>query len=840
MQQSSQFAEQSHQGAMADNSSTNGNSWTILAPEVKESGVVSMGPLSEGQGELHAEPDLTQSSALSDTSTEQTHPPDPPQVTPLESSEDAAVLHSTTVKEDMASSIPAHVENLTSLTPDPGEQGAFGDDSESQPLIDTESFSDSYTHISPSPVSASLLGTSEEEEGLLQGEEKGELRKTLREECKPEEKVNEGDGLRRRNVSVPTPLYHRDDEEEEEEGEEEQFRQPQREGEGDIGFTLNKCIFGALILLGLGTIFFSEGDADAKDLKYPEVKKEWLSPDAQGDAPEGVQPPKILDKLAKEDQQIVSLQAKLQEQEVELKAAQLQVEEGTKERLRREELEAENQRMRGELDKLPALQKEYEQENERVKRESERVNKELEALPAMQKELEHLREKVMELTQSTVSVQAAMPSAGHEEVPSSQERKERKDKKAWDKQRKEKDLQTEKKEWKKDKNIKLGEQDDKGKSTKDRKELEKEEKQGRRKGEGKNRQKDHKQEDAQRWKLDDEKRELKERSGKREGKEDKKWEKDKHGEFVDRRQEKREKGKDDKERKQKSEQKDWKEEKEWKKGKQASRNEKEWKEKSEKKKDWKERKEWGDEKERGASGDEKYSDKSPKEKIRKGKKDYHNGNSERKEREEKHRGVREKDKPKSGERTEGWKEEKKYKDKKHKREEKMSRKDKHEALHHSYSDQKHSKDHMHVKYWAEQREKIRHYYGSTEGCADVTACAHAEGLAPVSQRDFEAFISSYLMKLVGNEDQTSRKEELSKLIGEFFADGVFVHDQIPFSEFVEDVADILEDMADGDEYEELENEMEGFATEAMEKFGLREKDGNEEKRAGSGRKRMKG
>lgn len=79
----------------------------------------------------------------------------------------------------------------------------------------------------------------------------------------------------------------------------------------------------------------------------------------------------------------------------------MQVEEGTKERLRREELEAENQKMRGELDKLPILQKEYEQENERVKKESERVNKELEALPAMQKELEDLREKLTELTQST-------------------------------------------------------------------------------------------------------------------------------------------------------------------------------------------------------------------------------------------------------------------------------------------------------------------------------------------------------------------------------------------------------------------------------------------------------
>lgn len=79
----------------------------------------------------------------------------------------------------------------------------------------------------------------------------------------------------------------------------------------------------------------------------------------------------------------------------------MQVEEGTKERLRREELEAENQRMRKEMDKLPVLEKEYEQEKEMVKRESERLNKELEALPAMQKELESLRDKVTKLTQNT-------------------------------------------------------------------------------------------------------------------------------------------------------------------------------------------------------------------------------------------------------------------------------------------------------------------------------------------------------------------------------------------------------------------------------------------------------
>lgn len=41
----------------------------------------------------------------------------------------------------------------------------------------------------------------------------------------------------------------------EEEQEVDEFQLPQRED--DSGFSVNKCILGALILLGLGTIFFS-------------------------------------------------------------------------------------------------------------------------------------------------------------------------------------------------------------------------------------------------------------------------------------------------------------------------------------------------------------------------------------------------------------------------------------------------------------------------------------------------------------------------------------------------------------------------------------------------------
>ncbi|KAL7886700.1 hypothetical protein AOLI_G00044210 [Acnodon oligacanthus] len=677
-------AGQSHQGVMSDNSSSaNGNSWTILTPEVKESGVESVGPLAEGQGgQVCSEPaqlemeqtdlkDHSHRSEFTDGLPEQNNGPDAPQVTPLENSEDAAVPHAFHKKEATLSATP--VENLACLTSDPEQQGASASHSESEPFLgpDIDSFSDSYTHISPPSESTLHPEASRDKEELSEGEERSELRKTLREESKQEvevleEKGNEGDGVRRRKVSLLTPVDHRDDDEEEE-GEEEPFRPPQRED--DIGFSLNKCIFGAVILLGLGTIFFSgvfmdlddENDTDVKELKNAELHKEWLNLQSSRDTPAGVQPPEILERLAEKSQKIAVLQAQLQEQEGELKAAHLQVEEGNKERMRREELEVENQRMKGELDKLPALQKELEQESERVKKEGENAQKDLEALPAMQKELELLRAKVTELAHTTDSAQAvtplsasASPSAGHErELPAIQGRTALKDK------------------------------------------------------------------------------------------------------------------------------------------------------------------------------------KSPDEK-------------EGKEYEDKHWSGKEREWPKDGERAEGWKEEKKHKGDYQKNGEKWNKKDKsrhgssEKAPRHSYSDSKRSKDHVHDDYWAEQRERIRHFHGSKEECSGVTDCAHAEGLTPVGQQDFEALLLAYLTKLMAPEERASKKEELNKLLGEFFTDGVFVHDQIPFSEFVEDVAEILEDMAEGEKDEELEDEMEGFASEAMEKFTLSDRGGTEEKRKESGRKRASG
>lgn len=80
----------------------------------------------------------------------------------------------------------------------------------------------------------------------------------------------------------------------------------------------------------------------------------------------------------------------LQAQKEELKVARGHAAEGAKERLRREEVEEENSRLKTQMESLPVLQK----ENERMKRE-------LESVPALQKELETLRSAVTELKLSS-------------------------------------------------------------------------------------------------------------------------------------------------------------------------------------------------------------------------------------------------------------------------------------------------------------------------------------------------------------------------------------------------------------------------------------------------------
>lgn len=73
-------------------------------------------------------------------------------------------------------------------------------------------------------------------------------------EQRPVKTAEEGEPEVRRRRSLLAALERIGRTEEEEEKEEE-FQLPQRENIS--GFSVNKCILGAVILLGLGTIFFS-------------------------------------------------------------------------------------------------------------------------------------------------------------------------------------------------------------------------------------------------------------------------------------------------------------------------------------------------------------------------------------------------------------------------------------------------------------------------------------------------------------------------------------------------------------------------------------------------------
>ncbi|XP_053719158.1 pre-B-cell leukemia transcription factor-interacting protein 1 [Synchiropus splendidus] len=125
-------------------------------------------------------------------------------------------------------------------------------------------------------------------------------------------------------------------------------------------------------------------------------------------------------------------------------------------------------------------------------------------------------------------------------------------------------------------------------------------------------------------------------------------------------------------------------------------------------------------------------------------------------------------------------------------------------------------------FWTHQEQKLRRNIRPQVGCSSVEDCATKEGLYPVELPEFEELLEGYMSKLVGTSIQS--KDKIRKLMAEFFEDGVFIHDRILFSDFAEDVADILEDMVDflagpgqkGDD--SLEEEMEEFEREALWKF----------------------
>ncbi|KAI9540133.1 hypothetical protein NQZ68_002067 [Dissostichus eleginoides] len=148
--------------------------------------------------------------------------------------------------------------------------------------------------------------------------------------------------------------------------------------------------------------------------------------------------------------------------------------------------------------------------------------------------------------------------------------------------------------------------------------------------------------------------------------------------------------------------------------------------------------------------------------------------------------------------------------------------------HHSHQQPHHSnqphqpQQHKHSDFWRDQEQKLRRSVRSQPGCTLVEDCAGKEGLYPVELPEFEELLEGYLSKLEGSSSES--KDKIRKLTAEFFEDGVFIHDRVLFSDFAEDVADILEDMVDileskgQKDDDSLEEEMEEFEREALWKF----------------------
>lgn len=143
----------------------------------------------------------------------------------------------------------------------------------------------------------------------------------------------------------------------------------------------------------------------------------------------------------------------------------------------------------------------------------------------------------------------------------------------------------------------------------------------------------------------------------------------------------------------------------------------------------------------------------------------------------------------------------------------------HQHQHHQPRQPHHYK---HIDFWRDQEQKLRRNVRPQLGCSSVEDCASKEGLYPVELPEFEELLEGYLSKLEGSSSES--KDKIKKLTAEFFEDSVFIHDRVLFSDFAEDVADILEDMVDVLEEggkkddDSLEEEMEEFEREAMWKF----------------------
>lgn len=95
-------------------------------------------------------------------------------------------------------------------------------------------------------------------------------------------------------------------------------------------------------------------------------------------------------------------------------------------------------------------------------------------------------------------------------------------------------------------------------------------------------------------------------------------------------------------------------------------------------------------------------------------------------------------------------------------------------------------------------ERSRKHHTVLKGCSGIFDCAHQEffslfnrALDPIRADEFNQLMRKYLQQEV---DNFHHWRELDGFISQFFHNGVFIHDQMLFTDFVSDVKDYLEDM----------------------------------------------
>ncbi|KAL6099619.1 pbxip1 [Pungitius sinensis] len=234
---------------------------------------------------------------------------------------------------------------------------------------------------------------------------------------------------------------------------------------------------------------------------------------------------------------------------------------------------------------------------------------------------------------------------------------------------------------------------------------------------------------------------------------------------------------------------------------------------------------------KGKNNERDHWKKEEKKEVRGEKVWKHSKEGERREKEEKK--EKERKTPKENSHKEAWRKhqdewERKKDERRMDRDERRKEKPWHSRpgkdSHNHQQQPRQPHQYKHNNFWRHQEQKLRSNVRPQLGCSSVEDCASREGLYPVELPEFEELLEGYLSKLQGSSSES--KDKIRKLTAEFFEDGGFIHDRVLFSDFAEDVADILEDMADAlqegghKDDDSLEEEMEEFEREALWKFAV--------------------